>query len=78
MLGKSFSLAIGAGESCHTCADIPYLGQRHDLINIKLDKSGGLIEGVKMAEMAKIMAYKSIKAMLVVYLPSFGDIFNAP
>lgn len=53
LLDKSFALPIGADESCHTCADIPYLAQRYDVINIKLDKSGGLTEGAKMAEMAK-------------------------
>lgn len=53
LLGKSFSLPIGADESCHTCEDITYLAQRYDVINIKLDKSGGLTEGVKLAKLAK-------------------------
>ena len=51
--GKTFSLPIGADESCHTCADIPYLAQRYDVVNIKLDKSGGLTEAVKLAKLAK-------------------------
>jgi len=50
---KTFSLPIGADESCHTCADIPYLAQRYDVVNIKLDKTGGLTEAVKLAKLAK-------------------------
>jgi len=51
--GKVFSVPIGADESCHTCCDIPYLALRYDVINIKLDKCGGLTEGVKLAKLAK-------------------------
>lgn len=51
--GKSFAVPIGADESCHTCSDIPYLAQRYDVINIKLDKCGGLTEGIQMAKLAK-------------------------
>ncbi|KGJ90959.1 N-acetyl-D-Glu racemase DgcA [Colwellia psychrerythraea] len=51
--GRNFSLPIGADESCHTCADIAYLADRYDVINIKLDKTGGLTEGVKLAKLAK-------------------------
>jgi len=50
---KIFSFPIGADESCHTHKDIPYLAQRYDVVNIKLDKSGGLTEGVKLAKFAK-------------------------
>ncbi len=46
-------IPIGADESCHTVADIPHLAQYYDVVNIKLDKSGGLTEAVKLANTAK-------------------------
>lgn len=53
LIKKNFSIPIGADESCHTHKDIPYLAQRYDVVNIKLDKSGGLTEAVKLAKFAK-------------------------
>lgn len=41
-----------ADESCHTLADLPRLKGRYAAINIKLDKTGGLTEGVALARAA--------------------------
>ena len=46
-------IPIGADEACHTVSDIPFLAQYYDAVNIKLDKSGGLTEAVKLASTAK-------------------------
>ncbi|MFC0269765.1 N-acetyl-D-Glu racemase DgcA [Kushneria aurantia] len=43
---------ICADESCHTRDDIEALGDRYDMVNIKLDKSGGLTEALAMAALA--------------------------
>lgn len=51
--GFECSIPLGADESCHTAADVPYLSQFYDVVNIKLDKSGGLTEAVKLAATAK-------------------------
>lgn len=44
---------ICADESVHIMDDILHLKERYDVINIKLDKSGGLTEALKMQEKAK-------------------------
>ncbi len=38
-----------ADESCNTSADLPYLAERYQMVNIKLDKTGGLTEALKLA-----------------------------
>jgi L-alanine-DL-glutamate epimerase-like enolase superfamily enzyme len=45
-------IPIAADESAQTCADIPKLIGRFDVVNIKLDKCGGLTEGLAMARAA--------------------------
>lgn len=51
-------LLICADESCHTLSDIDALKDRYDMINIKLDKSGGLTEALAMTEKAKAEGLK--------------------
>lgn len=46
-------LPICADESCHTRASLPALHGRYEMINIKLDKSGGLTEALALAEEAR-------------------------
>lgn len=46
-------LIICADESCHTLNDIEALKDRYDMINIKLDKSGGLTEALAIVKKAK-------------------------
>lgn len=41
-----------ADESCHTSADIAHLKGRYDVINIKLDKTGGLTEALRLRQAA--------------------------
>ena len=41
-----------ADESVHTVADIPRLAQLYDMINIKLDKAGGLTGALELADAA--------------------------
>ncbi|MGD8726966.1 MAG: dipeptide epimerase, partial [Gemmatimonadales bacterium] len=41
-------VAVCADESCHTSADVPRLEGRYDVINIKLDKTGGLTEALRL------------------------------
>jgi len=46
-------LPICADESCHTRADLPRLAQRYQMVNIKLDKTGGLTEALALAQAAR-------------------------
>ncbi|WP_321397215.1 N-acetyl-D-Glu racemase DgcA [Emcibacter sp.] len=43
---------VCADESCHTSKDLPALKEKYQYINIKLDKSGGLTEAVRLREQA--------------------------
>lgn len=44
---------VCADESCHTSDDIPRLVGRYDVVNMKLDKAGGLTEGIRVVEAAR-------------------------
>lgn len=44
---------IIADESVHVAADIPALRDRYDGVNLKLDKTGGLTEALRAAEVAR-------------------------
>ena len=46
-------LPICADESCHTRADLPGLKGRYEMVNIKLDKTGGLTEALALAAEAR-------------------------
>jgi len=41
-------IPVCADESCHTSIDLPRLKNRYEAINIKLDKTGGLTEALRL------------------------------
>ena len=45
---------ICADESCHTSADLPTVKSLYDVVNIKLDKTGGLTEAIRLLTEAKL------------------------
>ncbi|MGH6780478.1 MAG: dipeptide epimerase [Sphingomonadaceae bacterium] len=51
--GYDCPIPIAADESALTLADVPGLVGRFDVVNIKLDKCGGLTEGLAMARAAR-------------------------
>ncbi|WP_295797774.1 L-Ala-D/L-Glu epimerase [uncultured Microbulbifer sp.] len=51
-------LPICADESCHTRKDLPRLQGRYDMLNIKLDKTGGLTEALALAEAGKAAGFE--------------------
>jgi L-alanine-DL-glutamate epimerase-like enolase superfamily enzyme len=54
-----------ADESCHTSADLPSLVGRYDYVNIKLDKSGGLTEGLALLGAARAEGFKIMVGCMV-------------
>ncbi len=50
-------LPICADESCHTRADLPGLRGRYEMVNIKLDKTGGLTEALALAADARTQGF---------------------
>lgn len=51
-------LPICADESCHTRADLPALKGRYEMVNIKLDKTGGLTEALALVQAAKAAGFE--------------------
>jgi L-Ala-D/L-Glu epimerase / N-acetyl-D-glutamate racemase len=58
-------IPICADESCHTTADLPRLKNRYDLINVKLDKTGGLTEAVRLCQSARENGFKLLIGCMV-------------
>jgi L-alanine-DL-glutamate epimerase-like enolase superfamily enzyme len=56
--GLQCPIPIAADESVQKFSDLAALAQRYDVINIKLDKSGGLTEGLAMAREARRLGLK--------------------
>ncbi|WDD96762.1 dipeptide epimerase [Thalassomonas actiniarum] len=54
-----------ADESCHTRAELDYLKNRYQVVNIKLDKTGGLSEAVLLAQAAKAMGFDIMLGCMV-------------
>lgn len=51
--GVRIPVLLCADESCHTAADVPDLKGKYDLVNIKLDKAGGITGGMELVQAAK-------------------------
>jgi len=51
--GYKSIIPLGADESCLDASEYEVAARRYDVINIKLDKCGGLTEGMKMVKLAQ-------------------------
>jgi L-alanine-DL-glutamate epimerase-like enolase superfamily enzyme len=47
------AVPLGADESCHVAADLARVAPLYDVVNIKLDKTGGLTEALRLLEGAR-------------------------
>ena len=56
---------VCADESVHVTADLDALAKRYDCVNIKLDKTGGLTEAMKMREKAHQMGFAVMVGCIV-------------
>jgi L-alanine-DL-glutamate epimerase-like enolase superfamily enzyme len=50
-------LPVCADESCHVRADLPGLAGRYDVVNVKLDKTGGLTEALALRDAARAAGF---------------------
>jgi L-alanine-DL-glutamate epimerase-like enolase superfamily enzyme len=64
-LREQVSIPIIADEAVKSAADIPILAQAYDGINIKLMKSGGLLEAFRMIQMAKALDMKIMLGCMI-------------
>jgi len=58
-------IPVCADESCHTTDDLPRLKNRYEIVNIKLDKTGGLTEALRLAESAHQAGFKLLIGCMV-------------
>ncbi len=57
LIGMDRPVPVCADESCHDRASLPNLKGKYDVINIKLDKTGGLTEALKLRDAALTEGY---------------------
>ena len=58
-------IPVCADESCHTTADLPRLTNRYEVINVKLDKTGGLTEALCLCSRAGESGFKLLVGCMV-------------
>ncbi|MEM7214043.1 MAG: N-acetyl-D-Glu racemase DgcA [Pseudomonadota bacterium] len=63
--GSGISIPLCADESCHTSEGLSSLMGKYDVINIKLDKTGGLTEALKMKSLAEAMGFRIFVGCMV-------------
>ncbi|MFZ4762932.1 MAG: N-acetyl-D-Glu racemase DgcA [Alphaproteobacteria bacterium] len=82
LYGKSWPFHLCADESCHTTASLDKLLGKYSMVNIKLDKTGGLTEALallwaarskKMSVMLGCMVATSLSLMPAMLLASAVD-----
>jgi len=57
LIGMARPVPVCADESCHDRASLPSLKGKYDLVNIKLDKTGGLTEALALRDAARAEGY---------------------
>jgi L-alanine-DL-glutamate epimerase-like enolase superfamily enzyme len=57
LIGMDRPVPVCADESCHDRASLPGLKGKYDVVNIKLDKTGGLTEALRLREAARAEGY---------------------
>jgi L-Ala-D/L-Glu epimerase len=58
-------LPVCADESCHDRASLPALRGKYDMVNIKLDKTGGLTEALALRDAARAAGYRVMVGCMV-------------
>jgi L-alanine-DL-glutamate epimerase-like enolase superfamily enzyme len=58
-------IPVCADESCHTTVDLRRLKNRYEVINVKLDKTGGLTEALRLCQHARESGFKLLIGCMV-------------
>ena len=58
-------LPVCADESCHDTASLSHLKGKYDMVNIKLDKTGGLTEALRLRDAALSAGYEVMVGCMV-------------
>lgn len=65
LLGMERPVPVCADESAHDCSTLSKLKDKYDVVNIKLDKTGGLTEALRLREAALAEGYKVMVGCMV-------------
>ena len=65
LLGMKRPVPVCADESCHDRASLPGLRGKYDVVNIKLDKTGGLTEALELRRAALSEGYEVMIGCMV-------------
>jgi len=65
LLGYNSPVTLCADESCHTSDKLSSLKGKYQAINIKLDKTGGLSEAIKLAKAAQAQGFEIMVGCMV-------------
>ena len=65
LMGMERPVPVCADESCHDRTSLPKLKGKYDVVNIKLDKTGGLTEALLLREAALAEGYKVMVGCMV-------------
>ena len=63
--GFDSPITLAADESCLDCSELDLAARRYSMINIKLDKTGGLTEALKLAHAARARGCKLMVGNMV-------------
>ena len=65
LLGMDRPVPVCADESCHDRASLPSLKGKYDVVNIKLDKTGGLTEALALRDAARAEGFDVMVGCMV-------------
>ncbi|WP_238366839.1 N-acetyl-D-Glu racemase DgcA [Mesobacterium pallidum] len=65
LIGMERPVPVCADESCHDRASLPGLKGKYDVVNIKLDKTGGLTEALALRDAARAEGYSVMVGCMV-------------
>lgn len=65
LAGMDRPVPVCADESCHDRSSLPKLTGKYDVVNIKLDKTGGLTEALKLRDEALAAGYQVMVGCMV-------------
>jgi len=65
LVGMERPVPVCADESCHDRTSLPKLKGKYDVVNIKLDKTGGLTEALKLRDAALAEGYQVMVGCMV-------------
>jgi L-alanine-DL-glutamate epimerase and related enzymes of enolase superfamily len=65
VLGLARPVPVCADESCHDRASLPALAGKYDMVNVKLDKTGGLTEALALRAAAQEAGFSVMVGCMV-------------